>query len=139
MVHALAKIWGMLGENGRLLDIHPLGEPSTLEIEIGNMHFPAGWINEASDYEKFRRANEAVKEVINKGLFSVVKAKGFEYYAYAKSLDEVNAYLRDNWADAWLDELVTMRAQDLLQTTSTATQLIITEQTQINLLRPLKE
>ena len=50
MVHALNRIRGMLGVNGRLLDIHRNGEPPPIFVRLDEERQLTGWIQEESDY-----------------------------------------------------------------------------------------
>lgn len=134
MGHALEKIHAMLIDNGRLLDIRPLGEPATLDVCLDDETHRAGWISEGSDYAKYDHAAEALKNAVSWGKFAILKSQPFKIINYADSLDDVEAYLEIEWVDAWLDERVQLRARDLLSVLAKRKQLIVTEYNTIVLL-----
>jgi hypothetical protein len=92
MVHALEQVHRLLVPGGSLIDIHPALGPLVVEIhQQGKLVFaqpdPEDW---SSDY---RKADEAVAEILRKGLFRRIRRKQFEFYIYASSVRELCAYI----------------------------------------------
>ena len=50
MVHALETIHGLLKPDGRLIDIHPSGDPPPIIVRIGERSEIAGWLQETDDF-----------------------------------------------------------------------------------------
>lgn len=137
MVHALEIAHGLLGENGRLLDIHPLGEPPPIQVRLGKQIHHAGWLREEDDYIEYEQANNAINKVIEQGLFALEREGTFSFTAYADSLTDFQSYLENEWKDAILEELVARRIEELMHSLERAPEIIMQELIRVNRLRPL--
>lgn len=135
MGHALTKIAGLLGKNGRLLNIRPLGEPAALDLLLDDTTQRVGWVSEASDYSKYDEARGVVETAVSRNQFTQLAAETFTVYTYAPTIAAIQAYLSDYWNDAWLDDRVVQHAYDLMQTATVDKQLRITEYNWIELLQ----
>ena len=137
MVHALRLAHDWLGEDGRLLDLHPNGEPAPVSIQLGSEIHRAGWVSEASDYAKYQEANQAIAQAIRQKLFTVEQREVIHFHTYGDSLEAIQTYLAESWTEAHLDDLLVMRANDRLQSIITPKQVIVTEIVRVMKLRPL--
>ena len=137
MVHALELAHEWLGENGRLVDLHPNGEPASVNIQLGTEIHRAGWVTEANDYAKYQEANQAIAQAVRQKLFSIERQEIVHFHTYADSLEGIQTYLAEFWTEAHLDDLLVMRANDLLQSIITPKQVIVTEIVRMMRLRPL--
>jgi hypothetical protein len=115
MVHALELVWQMLDPGGVMVDIHPNGKPSPIEVHIGIREFPLGLVQETDDFIEYLQAEEALQESIQAGLFSRAKQGSFECVIKASKWEELLDYLRDNWSDAVLSQEIQTNAKRLLE------------------------
>ncbi|MCB8944152.1 MAG: hypothetical protein H6658_10395 [Ardenticatenaceae bacterium] len=137
MVHALELAHSWLRANGRLLDLHPNGEPAPVEVQLGDETYRAGWVSEEGDYASYHQANAAINQVVRQKLFAVERKTTVPVYTYGTTLADIQTYLAESWQDAHLDDLLVMRATDLLQSIITPQRVIITEMIRVWQLRPL--
>jgi hypothetical protein len=115
MVHALETIHDLLKPGGILLDIHPTNEPATIECRLREQIIPAGWISESDDYVEYEWADEAVSAAVNGGLFTQERCGTFEFVWHADSMNELRAYLAEEWKDAIIDDVTAIRIEELLK------------------------
>ena len=137
MVHALELAHSWLAENGRLLDLHPNGEPAPVDVQLGSDSHCAGWVTEETDYISYHQANQAIDQVVQQRLFTIEREETIHIPTYGDSLAAIQDHLTESWTDAYLDNLLVMRANDLLQSTITPKQVIVTEIVRVLRLRPL--
>ncbi|NTU62309.1 MAG: hypothetical protein HGB05_02640 [Chloroflexi bacterium] len=115
MVHALEKISQLLKPDGILLDIHPTNEPAALAVRLREQIIPAGWVNESDDYVEYEWADEALQNMVNSERFSLERVGTFEFMWHADSMNDLRAYLAEEWKDAIIDDLTAMRVEELLK------------------------
>ena len=137
MVHALELAHSWLKPNGRLLDLHPNGEPASVDIKLGDETHRAGWITEETDYASYHQANDAINQIMQQKRFTIERETTIPIYTYSNSLADLQAYLAESWSDAHLDDLLIMRGNDLLQSIITPKHVIVTEMVRVLRLRPL--
>ena len=94
MVHALEEIRRLLKPDGCLIDIHPVREAPLIKVFQGNsvlfVESDPGY-----DYdEDIRQAEDALAQVIQRGLFVIEGSGEFDFITSASSGPE----LRDYWA-----------------------------------------
>jgi hypothetical protein len=94
MVHALEEIRRLLKPAGFLIEIHPIRTAPLIKVVQGNdvlfVESDPGY-----DYdESLMHADEALEEVVLRGLFRIEGENEFEVVTYALSVAE----LRDYWA-----------------------------------------
>ena len=131
MVHALEKIHQLLEPDGRLIDIHPTGDPPPIGVRIGQQAIAVGWMKETDDFIEYAQASEALVQVIQRGLFAVERKGTFEFVTYADSMSEWREYLAKEWKDAILDTAVAAKAEELLSVPGPDRELILREQIRI--------
>ena len=136
MVHALEKIHQLLEPDGRLIDIHPSGEPPPIEVRVGQRATVVGWMKETDDFIEYAQAAAALSQVIERGWFDFERKGTFEFATHADSVSALREYLAKEWKDAILEETVIARATELLNTPERDTALIVREQIRIARLRP---
>ncbi len=113
MVHALETIHTLLKPDGCLLDLRPLGLPAELSALTGSGWQALGRIQETDDFVEYRQAAEAVAQVLDRGLFVLEQKGQYDYLIYADSLDELGAYLAEEWKDAAIPPQVLAQAEAL--------------------------
>ena len=137
MVHALERSHWLLQGNGRLIDIHPLGEPPPIEVRLGSEVHHVGWLREEDDYIEYVQASEALDEVVARGLFARERAGTFAYIIYADTLADLQCYLEMEWHDAFIEDVVAGRIEGLMSSIEPDQELILRDVVQIARLRPL--
>ena len=115
MVHALEKIQQLLKPGGILLDIHPTNEMAAMAVRLREQLIPAGWLNESDDYVEYEWADEALQQVVSSGQFALERVGTFEFVWHADSLNDLRAYLAEEWKDAIIDDMTAMRIEELLK------------------------
>ena len=115
MVHALEKIRQLLKPGGSLLDIHPTNEMAAIAVRLCKQLIPAGWLNESDDYVEYEWADEALQHVVSSGQFTLERVGTFEFVWHADSLNDLRAYLAEEWKDAIIDDMTAVRIEELLK------------------------
>ena len=94
MVHALEKIKRLLKPDGYLIDIHPVRAAPLIKVYQGkDLLFAES--DPGYDYDEgLMRADEALEQVVRRGLFRIEGSSEFELITYASSVAE----MRDYWA-----------------------------------------
>ena len=98
MVHALEEVWRTLVHGGLLLDIRPYLPFGPLELVRGGEARSLDRLDEAEFDPGDPAADEAVAEVLRRGLFRLESTGSFYYSSYWDSVGEMREYLRD-WED----------------------------------------
>ena len=114
MVHALEIIHQLLRPHGKLIDIHPVGEPSPIEVRIGRQTILAGWLTETDDFVEYKQADDALGQAIQRRWFLVEREATFPFVTHADSMSELREYLAKEWKDAILDDQTARKAEELL-------------------------
>src|SRR3990170_2090928 len=98
MVHALSEIWRTLVAGGGLLDIRPHLPFRPLELVQGRDVRLLGRLDEAEFDPGDPAADNAVADVMNRGLFALQQTGSFYSSSYWDSVAELREYLKD-WYD----------------------------------------
>jgi len=136
MVHALEKIHELLQPDGRLIDIHPSGEPPPIKVRIGQQATVVGWMRETDDFIEYAQASAALSQAVERGWFDVERKGVFEFVTQADSVSDLREYLAKEWKDAILEEIVGAKAEELLSASERAGELLVRERICIARLRP---
>ena len=115
MVHALETIQHLLKPGGILLDIHPTNEPAAVAVRLLEQIIPAGWIDESDDYVEYEWADEALQHMVDNRPFMLERMGTFEFMWHADSMNDLRAYLAEEWKDAIIDDVTAMRIEELLK------------------------
>ena len=115
MVHALEEIRRLLKPDGCLIDIHPIRKAPLIEVyQESDLLFAES--DPGYDYDEgLRHADEALEEVVRRGLFRIEGRNEFEVVTHASSVAE----MRDYWAkygafdDEPKDEAITKRQDEV--------------------------
>ena len=147
MVHALEEIHRLLKPTGRLIDIHPVAVSPRVEInEAGKIHL-AGYLSVHQWFTDFLQADNALEEIIRRGLFSIEQEEIFDvpiHYASVEEMQtelmkELDYFARDAQSaseDAPYIEVLVKRAEKLMRSVDSTAQLIAREPTHISRLKP---
>ena len=94
MVHALEEIRRLLKPTGYLIDIHPIRKAELTKVYQGSALLFAE-SDPGYDYKgALPHADDALEEVVRRGLFGIEGGSEFELVTYASSVAE----MRDYWA-----------------------------------------
>lgn len=137
MVHALKQIQGLLVENGRLIDIHPVGEPAPIYVRLDEERHLVGWVQETSDYVKYGQADDALTEAVQHGWFNQEQQQLITFSTYTQDLAALREHLHENWKEAWIEELVAMQIDSLMNNISSDKEIIVQEKIWMSRFRPI--
>ena len=93
MVHALEEIRRLLQSDGCLIDIHPIRDGLIKILLQHDLLFTSTDPGSATD-ERINPADQALREVVQRGLYLIEGTEEFAVIAYASSTSE----LQDYWA-----------------------------------------
>ena len=104
MVHALEIIREMLKRGGRLMDIHPSGDPPPIELLHGNSRTLLGYVGETDNFIEYAQADAAVAQAVANGWFSIEHQALFTFQTYADFVAELWGFLSRTWSDVILPD-----------------------------------
>jgi hypothetical protein len=145
MVHALEEIRRLLKPDGFLVDIHPIRKAPLIQVYQGNeLLFTESDPGYDSD-EGLMHADDALEQVVRRGVFRIEGWNEFEMVVYASSVAE----MRDFWAkqgdydDGPKDEAIVARkdvvyakADEIMQN-AMSTEITYHERARITRLKPV--
>lgn len=146
MVHALEEIHRLLKPSGALIDIHPLPEKPVLKVfDGGILSFmepkPVTYL------EDIRHADDALKQIVNRGQFIVVDQREFDYRMYASSISELQIYeeIMDGYDDVPMSEVILeqqtemyARAGEFMLTAKEEAEVVLIERCRIARMKPVQ-
>jgi len=146
MVHALEEIHRLLKPSGVLIDIHPVAEASLVEIHRGGKIDLVDHWSVRQWCTDFQQADNALAEIVQRGLFTVERERVFNSLTYYSSVAEMRTdlkeaiikYARDAQSadEAMPDaEALAARAEELIEDASRS-ELIMRERAHISRLKP---
>jgi hypothetical protein len=149
MVHALEEIHRLLKPSGVLIDIHPVSEPSLIEIHQDGKIDLVGHLSVRQWCIDFEQADSALAEIVQRGLYLIEHNDMFDtltYYDSAAEMstafrEEIEKYARDDEA---VDETVlhvealATRAEELMLSAGSEAELARRERNHISRLKPSK-
>jgi len=147
MVHALEEIHRLLKPDGTLIDIHPVSEPSPIEIHQNGKIELAGSLSVRQWCFDYQEADQALAEIAKRGLFAVEREAVFDTLTHYDSVEEMRTELKeavDKFArdaqsagEAAPDiEALAARAEELMRVVDSGAELIVREPTHISRLKP---
>jgi len=147
MVHALEEIHRLLKPTGRLIDIHPAAVSPRVEINEAGKITLVGYLSVHQWFTDFQQADNALTEIIQRGLFIVEQEDIFDVPIHYSSATEMQTELMkelDYFArnaqsaadDAPNIKALVTKADELMQFAGSSAQLIAREPTNISRLKP---
>jgi hypothetical protein len=136
MVHALEIIHDLLGNQGSLVNIQPVGKPRPLEIHTGGRSRQAGLIGHRLNFAMHKAALEAVAQVVRDGLFVVDHEETIPFLYRAPSFPAFQEWLAETSENSILAEETAHRARALWQKAGADCEVIMQEELYMGLLRP---
>ena len=147
MVHALEEIHRLLKTNGFLIDIHPVAEHSSIQIHRnGNIEL-VGHLEVHQWCVDFQEADNALAEIIQRGIFTVEQKGMFDTLTYYDSAAEMGTALKESIhkfvregepVDEEVSQVETLalQAEELLRAAGNGAKLVLRERDQISRLKP---
>jgi SAM-dependent methyltransferase len=94
MVHALKNIHRLLRPDGVLIDIHPAREAPLVEVHAdGRIVVTERYIRAHGD--DMVQAEEALAEIVRRGVFAEEAVRAFEFMTYASCVAELRAFFEE--------------------------------------------
>ena len=147
MVRALEEIHRLLTPGGELIDMHPVPTETALQVVLNG----AVLFAEASpdhDHHEEEQAEDALAQVVRRGLFVIERSEEFTFHVYGSSVAELLDFMAE--ANAFdegnsNDEAVTMQAEELyarveeiVQAAGEEAEVIYLERGRIARLKPMR-
>jgi hypothetical protein len=132
MVDALQRAHRLVRPGGVVVDLHPTMALASVEVGphmTGRVEVDDGPLRHAA-------AGAALIRVIDAGLFVVDGAVEFTFHTYGDSIEELRAYVEENWVNARIDESVVDRTRAALRAAPGA-RLRIREDVRLTRLHPI--
>jgi hypothetical protein len=145
MVHALEEIHRLLNPGGLLVDIHPVPKLTLIRVyDHGEVLLEEPLVDNDEDVI---RAERALAEVADRGLFVMAMSHEFDFQTYASSVGELRDYLElmnafDNRpkdeAAALREQELAARAEKILRKSGEGAEVAYYEKGKITRMRPVK-
>lgn len=136
MVHALETVHSLLKPEGRLIDIHPSGEPPAFIVRSGEHDEIAGWLQEKDEFIEYQQAEAALTQAVREQWYTLEQQSAFIFNNYAETFAELNAYLTANWSDAVILPETVAHAEALQKTAQGKSEVLLREHVRIARFRP---
>jgi hypothetical protein len=128
MVHALETVHSLIKPGGLLLDIHPGPDKAWVEVRVNGKDYFLDVVEETDNYIEYQQANEALAEIVKRGLFSVEETGKFIFIIHAGSMDEMREFLSSNWKDAILNDSLDGKAREYFSKAAESFEILIREE-----------
>ena len=150
MVHALEEIHRLLKPDGVLIDIHPVSEPSPIEIHQNGKIDLVGNLTVRQWCVDFELADKALTEIVQHGIFAVEQKGIFDILTYYDSAAEMGTAFKESIrkyarnANSEVEEVphaeaLTAQAEELLQAAGSEAMLVLREKDHISRLDQFEE
>jgi hypothetical protein len=147
MVHALEEIHRLLKPRGYLLDIHPVAEHSSIEIHRNGKFDLVGHLEVHQWCVDFEEADNALIEIVQRGIFTIEQKGIFDALTYYDSAAEMGTALKESIhkfvregepIDEEVSQVETLarQAEEVLGAASKGAKLVLREKDQISRLKP---
>lgn len=124
MVHALEESWRVLKPSGVMIDLRPISSYPPVEIVSGTESQSAGHIDDTNDRADDIATDEAIDQVLQRGLFEQHKSDQFSFSLYWNSVDDMQAYAEDRWSKSeQIPSHVLRQAKQLMDTAGDAAKI----------------
>ena len=128
MVHALETVHSLIKPGGLLIDIHPGLDKAWVEVRVNGKDYFLDIVEETDDYIEYRQANEALTEIVKRGLYSVEESGKFIFIIHAGSMDEMREFLSASWKDAVLNDSLDGKAREYFSKAAESLEILIREE-----------
>jgi hypothetical protein len=100
MVHALEESWRVLAPGGALIDIRPYSNNPAIEILSGQTVTLAGQMDDSLGLPIDLAADDAIQKLVAQGTFLKRYEARFPLAFYWHSLQDLQTYILEKWADS---------------------------------------
>ena len=128
MVHALETVHALIKPGGLLIDIHPGLDKAWVEVRVNGKDYFLDIVEETDNYIEYQQANQALTEIVKRGLFSGEEAGEFIFMIHADSMDEMREFLSENWKDAILNDSLDGKAGEYFSKAAESVEVLIREE-----------
>ena len=104
MVHALNESWRVLTPGGMLVDLRPISMDVPILVLTEGGWLPAGFPDHSPDRVHDLACDQALRQVVREGRFSLRKRRYFDAHNYWNSVEDLRDEINERWKD---DILVT--------------------------------
>jgi len=148
MVHALEEIHRLLKPDGKLIDIHPVSEHSSIELHQNGKVDLVGHLKVHQWCIDFAEADKALEEIIRHGTFTVEQKEMFDTLTYYDSATQMGMALKQSILKYIREgepvdeeilhvEMVAIQAEEALQKSGSRAKLVMRERDHISRLKPM--
>jgi hypothetical protein len=148
MVHALEEVHRLLKPDGLMIDIHPAAEHSSIEIHRNGKSDLVGHLKVHQWCVDFEQADNALTEIVQRGMFTVEQKNIFDALTYYDSAEEMGAALKESihkfvreaepiGEEVSQVEMLAARADEFLRAAGNGAELMLREREHISRLRPI--
>lgn len=113
MVHALELVRDLLRPGGKLLDLHPTGEPPIIGFVTSSRRTELGRLQETDGFIEYAQANHALAHALEAGWFKVERQGEFIFTVQADNIASLSQFLSENWKDSLLMPQIVEWAEQL--------------------------
>lgn len=138
-MHALEIVHTLLAPTGCLIDIHPNGQPPSIEGRIASRLHLLGYLQETDNFIEYGQASAALAEIARRGLFVLEKQGAFIFVTRASTVDELHTFLNESWTDAIIPAELERQAGELSSSIGQISSVLLTEQVSITRLRKISQ
>jgi SAM-dependent methyltransferase len=135
MVHALEEIHRLLKPNGYLIEIHPILDTPLVKVHNESIVLFVGPYPGYDYEEDLRQAENAIQQIVQRGLFVIERSIEFKFLTYGSSITE----LQDLWgepAEAREAELYA-QVEEVMQAAGQGAKVALHEKARISRLIPI--
>lgn len=148
MVHALEVIHHLLKPNGFLIDIHPVAEHSSIEINQNGIFDLVGYLQVHQWCIDFQEADKALDEIVQRRIFTIEQKGMFDTLTYYDSAAEMGTALKQSIhkyvreaepvdEEVLQAEVLVLQAEEALQAAGSEAKLVLREKDHISRLKPV--
>lgn len=148
MVHALEEIHRLLKPGSFLIDIHPVAEHSSVEIHQNGKIDLAGHLKVHQWCIDFEQADEALTEIVQRGMFIVEQKGMFDTLTHYDSAEEMSVSIKESIQkytrvaepveeEVQHVEALASRADELMSAAAEGAELVLREKDHISRLKPM--
>ena len=148
MVHALEEIHRLLNPKGFLIDIHPVAEHSSIEIHQNGKIDLVGHLEIHQWCVDFQQADNALTEIVQRGMFTVEQKGTFDTLTYYDSAAEMGTALKESIhkfvregepidEEVSQAETLALQAEEMMRAAGNGAKLVLRERDHIRCLRPV--
>ena len=112
-MHALEESWRVLRPNGELIDLRPIASDPPVEIVSDKVSKSAGHFDDSRRRVGDLAADQALDQVVGRGLFEQDGVKQFRFSLYWNSTDDMQAYVENRWSNGEIPSAVLKHAEQL--------------------------